>query len=599
VQAGLPPGTHPTPWGYDVKVAPGAGARHAVHGWLAGSALTPDVGVASALRWLTAPPASLPPCAVWAMATSNPAGVLGLTGGRGRLAPGAAADVVLWREGDGGALHAHTTWSAGVVAWQEGAAGAGGAAAAGAGAAHAPAPVPVALPPAAPAGVDRLVARLLAARDAGAAWLATQQRGDGAVGCPEAAGCGPYYKALAAFTAAGMTAAANRLCSWVATHVQTAEGDFSGPLRGTGLDDYGFYAYPGAWLVSGAARLGRHDVAHRGLAFLLTLQDAACGGVRQTRAPPAARCDVLNTSAVGLAALALGAMPEALAAGRFLATVWGAQPAPATELFFVFAPGGGLVTGAPADAQARHSVRADLGAGQPFYNAGIAAAFLARLTLATGDASWAALAGEFVDFSSRCSPAQLDTAQCGKVGWGAALTAAITKAPAHAALAARVAEALLSQQLPSGAWDNTGGYKDDALRAEVTAVSRDAARAGPRVRAAVNSNPRPPPETGVRCALRRNGCGAGRRRARQRAGALAAARRRARRRRRRAARAHRRRTGGSRHAGGHPRHGRRRRQHPARVRARARGGGRLRPRAAHDPSALQGAQVHADPRAAD
>jgi N-acetylglucosamine-6-phosphate deacetylase len=90
IGAGLPPGLHDTPWGYPVRVRDGDGARHAELGFLAGSALTMNRGMANLLRWLDRPAAE-----VWAMGTLNPARLLGLSG-KGCLQLGAPADLVLW-----------------------------------------------------------------------------------------------------------------------------------------------------------------------------------------------------------------------------------------------------------------------------------------------------------------------------------------------------------------------------------------------------------------------------------------------------------------------------------------------------------------------
>jgi len=96
VGAGLPPGVYDTPWGYPVRVRPGDGARIAAGanaGALAGSALTLREAVSNAMGWLP----DLPPDRVWAMATRNPARLLGLAP-LGRLDPGADADLVLWSD---------------------------------------------------------------------------------------------------------------------------------------------------------------------------------------------------------------------------------------------------------------------------------------------------------------------------------------------------------------------------------------------------------------------------------------------------------------------------------------------------------------------
>lgn len=92
VGAGLPPGEYDTPWGYRVRVRPGDGARHATENWLAGSALTMNVGMANLFKWIDRPPEQ-----VWAMGTSTPARIIGL-GDRGTMRVGAIADLVLWND---------------------------------------------------------------------------------------------------------------------------------------------------------------------------------------------------------------------------------------------------------------------------------------------------------------------------------------------------------------------------------------------------------------------------------------------------------------------------------------------------------------------
>jgi N-acetylglucosamine-6-phosphate deacetylase len=109
IGAGLPPGTYDTPWGYPVRVAPDAAARHATKNFLAGSALTMDRGMANLLRWLP-----LPPEQVWAMGTLNPARLLGLER-KGRLKPGADADLVLWDDD----LRPAQTWVAGNCTYEK------------------------------------------------------------------------------------------------------------------------------------------------------------------------------------------------------------------------------------------------------------------------------------------------------------------------------------------------------------------------------------------------------------------------------------------------------------------------------------------------
>lgn len=109
IGAGLPPGLYDTPWGYRIRVAPETAARHAEKGFLAGSALTMNRGIANLLRWL-----KLPPEQVWAMGTLNPARLLGLEK-KGRLEVGADADLVLWND----SLTPAQTWVNGISVYEE------------------------------------------------------------------------------------------------------------------------------------------------------------------------------------------------------------------------------------------------------------------------------------------------------------------------------------------------------------------------------------------------------------------------------------------------------------------------------------------------
>jgi N-acetylglucosamine-6-phosphate deacetylase len=110
--AGEPEGLFAVPDGPTVHVSPrGASRIHAPgqesDGWLCGSSLTMDRGVSNLLDWLSDYPAQQ----VWAMASCNPARLLGLSG-KGIIARGADADLVLWDETDEG-LKANKTFVAG------------------------------------------------------------------------------------------------------------------------------------------------------------------------------------------------------------------------------------------------------------------------------------------------------------------------------------------------------------------------------------------------------------------------------------------------------------------------------------------------------
>jgi len=108
IGAGLEEGVYASSWGYSVRVRPGDAARvatedHPLYGKLAGSSLTMNVAMENVLRWLT-----LPPAQAWALATINPASVVGLHT-KGRIEIGADADLVQW-DTSHGRLRAVRTW---------------------------------------------------------------------------------------------------------------------------------------------------------------------------------------------------------------------------------------------------------------------------------------------------------------------------------------------------------------------------------------------------------------------------------------------------------------------------------------------------------
>ncbi len=118
IGAGLNEGVYPTTWGYEVRVRRGDAAR--IHrpgqredGWLAGSALTMDRAINHLRNWLRP---TLAESKIWAMATINPAQVVGLLA-KGSLLPGHDADLVLWREAND-ALHVAATWLAGTCIYR-------------------------------------------------------------------------------------------------------------------------------------------------------------------------------------------------------------------------------------------------------------------------------------------------------------------------------------------------------------------------------------------------------------------------------------------------------------------------------------------------
>lgn len=312
------------------------------------------------------------------------------------------------------------------------------------------------------------IARYRRARDLGADFLESRQGRDGMIGDLAAEGLGGFYKAAWALTAAGRTSAAVRLAGWVRRHGITSEGDVAGEFERGPLD--AVYPYANAWLAAGFQRLGAYDLARPAMRFLRSLQDPESGGIATHRdgPGPGVRQEVMSSSMTGIAALAAGEQAIADGVARFLRLVLEAQPEPERLLCHVYLPERGVITRFAPEEAADYAIYADRPR-QAYFQFGIGAAFFARNFLATGDRTALDEAARFLLPAHNACDAMYETAQVGKVAWGAALVAACTGDQRHRSLAERAADALLDQQNPDGSWDNTGGYVSEAMRDEVTA----------------------------------------------------------------------------------------------------------------------------------
>ena len=228
------------------------------------------------------------------------------------------------------------------------------------------------------------------------------------------------------------------------------------------------YADPNAWIICGAQKLGQFDVAHKGAEFLMKLQHPETGGFQTQLEKPDSAQDVMSACQAGNAAIYTGHLDVARGVARFLGTVWEDQPDPEHALYYVYRPGRGLITDAPEERERNSVVRAD-GEKQRYFQIGIAAAFLTKLSLATSEPQHLDLAGKYLELAFHCTDGMYETAQVGKVGWGAALLFGATGDERVRELALRVGDALLKQQNDDGSWFNTGGYSIDAVTDEVTA----------------------------------------------------------------------------------------------------------------------------------
>lgn len=296
-----------------------------------------------------------------------------------------------------------------------------------------------------------------AARDRGTAWLLRQMNDDGSIGPVDRDFT--YYRMPWTFTITGHTDAAMWVCDWVRRHQFAADGDFVG----VSPRQVEANAYQNACFVYGAHMLRQFDLSYRGWNHLRGRQDRRSGGFAHTGAATGIGADenVPTVAQVGKAALMMGDLEAAEAAGRWMRMVWDLQPDLPDRLFYVYNAGTqALVTEFPSE-RAFHYVVVCQQPRQRFTCGGIAAAFLVRLFQATGDASQIELARAYMEQSMNSTERQFEVSQVCKSGWGSALLYEATREAAYRDWTRRVADFFVADQQPDGCWMDSGPYGHD------------------------------------------------------------------------------------------------------------------------------------------
>jgi hypothetical protein len=301
------------------------------------------------------------------------------------------------------------------------------------------------------------IEKALAARERGLSWITSRI---GRSGKPQ---CDPAFAYRLPWTLAvsGRRETAAAVLAWAGREVLTAEGDMApGSLRAKFTPMAA--SYPLAILATGAWHLDRYDLANKIMDSLAGYQNPSSGGA-YSQTPEARGTEPLEdlypTAQLGLAGLCTGRPGVAAGAYRWITNLWASQPELPDRLFTEMRRGK-LVTDAGSDAMDRFYMVTDLGAArQAFYNPGIAAAFLGRYSLATGDKESLAAAKRFLSLSAQGGPAQFnyqESRQICKFGWGSAvLTEADPGNAAYESYTVRMTQWFVESQEPDGRWHNS------------------------------------------------------------------------------------------------------------------------------------------------
>ena len=287
----------------------------------------------------------------------------------------------------------------------------------------------------------------------GTDWILEHTNSDGSIGPVDERLY--YYRVPWTLVLMGEIAAASRFVDWIDGAMFTSNGAFEG-VSPQGLFDDRYGSYPLACLLVGAAMLRRLDIVYRGAEQLRTWQDPESGGMYDNRrgTPDTREQELFPACQAGMTFLLLGDLKSALRAGEWVRKLWELQPDVDRKLHHVYRPDTGLVMNVPDGEMALYVTQKDK-PWQLHYNGGIAAAFLAKLSMATSDAQWLSLAREYERFSMTTDECQFQSMQTCKSGWGSGLLYVVTREREYLDWTVRMGDWFAAHQFEDGHWENT------------------------------------------------------------------------------------------------------------------------------------------------
>jgi hypothetical protein len=317
------------------------------------------------------------------------------------------------------------------------------------------------------------LARYEASRRRGVSFLLAQIGADGAVADAGRPRFG-YYRVPWALEVSGETAAAAAVLDWVERACLADDGHIHGGVAWTPAANATVNTYAETCIAYGAWLLRRFDIARRTMAFARQFQDPETGGIWMTREEtgPDGRQLLFPTCQYGMSAVIAGDIASAIRVGEWLERLWEAQPALPDKLYTIWTRSGGLATEIPAGENPKHYLNDARVEQQYHYNGGIAAACLAHLHMATGDARWLDLGRAYQRFSMETTPDQFAVKQICKSAWGSGLLTLAGRDDSYLPWLQRMGDWFADGQDADGGWSNTITLDPDpplAHRIEVTA----------------------------------------------------------------------------------------------------------------------------------
>lgn len=283
------------------------------------------------------------------------------------------------------------------------------------------------------------------------AWLLSQQQQDGCWKALDDPPIGAFYKGAWALELMGEAAAGQRSLNYVQEHLFASDGDFR-PRAHLWFKEV-HHLYANAYVVIGAQKLERYEIASPALQFTLSQQDPRHGGFYSMKTAPgdAKRSDTMSTGICGIACLVTGEIEAAQRAAGCFRHMIDMQPSPEERFYTTIEADGQLGTDFPDD-QTFWRVVDTAEEDQCWYTLGLPFVLSILLHQATGDEEYADLARWFFDFQSRCvNP--WDGSSSGKAAWGCSMLYRLTGEERYRDIALHVAQNIVDCQTPGGWFD--------------------------------------------------------------------------------------------------------------------------------------------------
>jgi hypothetical protein len=263
----------------------------------------------------------------------------------------------------------------------------------------------------------------------------THQQPDGAFtweGFPRDA----YHKQPYSWSVAGYLAAAHKLLNWVKANTLLPDGQ---------LRDYNGDVYKLSWFFQGAHRMGRFDISHPAMGFLLSTQ-TPCGGFPHF--PKDKLLRVLPSAWMGVSALYFGRLEIARKVGEWCVHVLD-QQRDESRFYYCTTREGNLAT---SEVDPRAAFVDLTKPRQCYWEIGLPWLLMGRLYQATAEAKYLELAKRFFDLHLRCQKDAFCHTGSGKSSLAAAVHYLNTGDPRARDAVYTFCDYLVETQHPEGGW---------------------------------------------------------------------------------------------------------------------------------------------------